>query len=89
MVRTMSREIDRWHRSERAAERAAIQHQENPPIPQGYYDQYGDWHAGWFAYPQYARDVDARLAALRGGRHPQPETDIFSGEQEHPQGRQP
>ena len=86
----MSREIDRWHRSERAAERKAIHQSEYPPVPPGYYDRLGDWHDGWpYVYPEYAKEVDKRLAALREGNPPQPETDIFSGDQEHPQGRKP
>lgn len=42
-------ERSRWFYSERAREQAALEQSEHPPTPAGYYDQFGDWHEGWFS----------------------------------------
>jgi hypothetical protein len=60
-------ERTRWFYSERAAERAALAQSEHPVPPIGWYDQFGDWHEGWFAYPQDAKDVESRLRASSEG----------------------
>src|SRR5260370_40373920 len=71
----------KWLATERQREIAALHQSENPPIPTGYYDKFGDWHEGWFEYPQYAKDVDRRLAALREGKEfPKIDIDIFADE---------
>jgi hypothetical protein len=72
-----------WLATEREAEIAAIHHSETPSPPLGYYDQFGDWHMGWFEYPQYAIDVERRLRALREGKAFQKkDIDIFAEDAE-------
>ena len=55
----------KWLATERQREIAALHQSENPPIPTGYYDQFGDWHESWREQATPRRD--ARLISLPEG----------------------